>query len=153
MPDPAPTGAQPGTFIDPYRNYNWRLDIQGVTEAHFTECSSVGIRIQALQFREGGLQQVVHQLPGRVEYADMVLRYGLTASTELWTWFMTGVQGRVERKNVSIILLDADGVTEVVRWNLVNAWAKEWRGAVLDTLGKEVAIETLVLAFETLERG
>jgi phage tail-like protein len=153
MADTASTGAQPGTFIDPYRNYNFKLDIHGVNEAHFTQCSGIGIRIHAVQYREGGVQQVVHYLPTQVDYSPIELHYGLTSSSELWTWFFSGVQGRVDRKNVSIILLDADGVTEVARWNLVNAWPKEWRGAALDTLGKEVAIETLVLAFETLERG
>jgi phage tail-like protein len=153
MADTASTGAQPGTFIDPYRNYNFKLDIHGVNEAHFAQCSGIGICIDVLQYREGGVQQVVHNIPGRVHNRDIELRYGLTSSSELWTWFFSGVQGRVDRKNVSIILLDADGVTEVARWNLVNAWPKEWRGAALDTLGKEVAIETLVLTFETLERG
>jgi phage tail-like protein len=139
--------------VDPYRNYNFKLEIQGVTQGHFTECTNIGVRIQAIAYREGGLQQVVRRLPGRVEYADVTLRYGLTPSIELWQWFMTAVQGKVERKNVSIILLNADGVTEVMRWNLVNVWPREWRGAPLDALAQEVAIESLTLVFETLERG
>jgi phage tail-like protein len=88
-----------------------------------------------------------------VEYGDITLRYGLTTSRELWDWFMSGVPGNVERKNVSIVLLDNDGATEVMRWNFVNAWASEWRGALLDAMGQEAAIESLTLVFETLERG
>src|SRR5262245_3811912 len=93
-PPPTPeSGAQPGVFNDPYRAYNFKLIIQGVTEAHFTECSNMAIRVQSLAYREGGMAQVVHQMPGRVEYADVVLRYGLTASTELWQWFKSAVEG------------------------------------------------------------
>jgi phage tail-like protein len=113
----------------------------------------MNIRVQALQYREGGASQVVHRLPGQVEYGDVSLRYGLTSSTELWGWFMRAVSGKVERKNASIVLLGSDGSTEVLRWNLVNAWPSEWRGAPLDALGREVALETLTLVFETLERG
>ena len=148
-----PSGAQPGVFVDPYRAYNFKLIIQGVTEGHFTECSNMGIKVDAISYREGGQSQVVHRIPGRVQYADITLRYGLTLSTELWNWLMTAVKGKVERKNVSIAMLDSDGVTEVLRWNLVNAWVAEWRGAVLDALGREMAIESITLVFETVERG
>ncbi len=152
-PKTPPSGAQPGVFIDPYRAYNFKLIIQGVTEGHFTECSNMGIKVDAISYREGGQSQVVHRIPGRVEYADLTLRYGLTLSMELWNWLMTGVKGKVERKNVSIAMLDSDGVSEVLRWNLVNAWVAEWRGAVLDALGHQIAIESITLVFETLERG
>jgi len=150
---PATAGTGPGVRNDPYRNYNFKLEIQGVTEGHFTEVSNIGIRVQALPYREGGLQQVVRYLPGRVDNAQIKLSYGLTASRELWLWFMSGVKGKVERKNVSVIMLDSDGVTEVTRWNLVNAWATEWRGAPLDARGQEAAIESLTLVFETMERS
>ena len=152
-PKTPPSGAQPGVFVDPYRAYNFKLIIQGVTEGHFTECSNMGIKVDAISYREGGQSQVVHRIPGRVEYADITLRYGLTLSMELWNWLMTGVKGKVERKNVSIAMLDSDGVAEVLRWNLVNAWVAEWRGAVLDALGHQIAIESITLVFETLERG
>ena len=83
----------------------------------------------------------------------LTLRYGLTPSKDLWLWFMSAVKGKVERRNVSIVLLDADGVTEALRWNLINAWVREWRGALLDALGHEAAIESVTLVFESLERG
>lgn len=145
--------ADPAGTVDPYRAYNFKLEIQGVTEGHFTQCSGMGIKIDAIAYRQGGVGQVVHRLPGRVEYADIVLRYGLTSSTDLWQWFLSAVKGKVERRNVSIVLLDNDGATEVMRWNLVNAWVREWRGAMLDALSKEAAIESVTLVYETLERG
>jgi len=152
-PSTPPSGAQPGVFVDPYRVYNFKVIIQGVTEAHFTECTNMGIKVDAIAYREGGQSQVVHRIPGRVEYADITLRYGLTMSSELWNWMMTAVKGKVERRNVSISMLDSDGVSEVLRWNLVNAWVAEWRGAPLDALGRQIAIESMTIVFETLDRG
>jgi phage tail-like protein len=149
----AQSAASAGTYLDPYRAYNFKLEIQGVTEGHFTECSGMEVKVDPISYREAGNSQVVHYVPGRVEYGAVTLRYGLTSSREMWDWFMTGVKGKVQRKNLSIVLLDNDGATEVMRWNLVNAWASEWRGAILDARGNEVAIESLTLVFETLERG
>jgi phage tail-like protein len=139
--------------VDPYRAYNFKLLIEGVTEAHFTMCTGLGVAVEAIKYREAGNNQVVRRIPGRVEYADVTLSYGLTNSRDLWEWFLTAVNGTVERKNISILMLDSDGVTEMMRWNLVDAWPREWRGAPLDALSQEVAIETLTLVFESMERA
>ncbi len=144
---------QPGVYEDPYRAYNFRLEIQGEVEGYFTQCSSIGARVEAIQWREGGAGRVVHRLPGRVEYADVTLRYGLTASTRLWEWFKAIADGKAERKNLSIILLDNEGKQEVMRWNLIGAFPAKWQGTPLDALGQEVAVESLTLVFNTLERG
>jgi phage tail-like protein len=148
-----PAAAQTGARVDPYRAYNFKLEIQGVTEGHFTECRGLGAKVDAISYREGGVSQVVYRLPGRVEYADVTLCYGLTQSRDLWQWFMSAVKGKAERRNVSIVLLDTDGATEAIRWNLINAWVREWRGALLDALGREAAIESVTLVFEQLELG
>jgi phage tail-like protein len=138
---------------DPYRAYNFKLEIQGVTEGHFTECSGLEVKVQTLEYREAGTSQGVRKLPGRTEYAAVTLRYGLTRSTDLWSWFQKSVQGEVERRNVSILLLGPEGVNEVLRWNLIDAWPSGWRGMPLDAQSREVAIETLTLAFDRLERA
>lgn len=156
MPEAAETApeseGQAGTYTDPYAAYNFRLDIQGVDEARFTECSGIGVRVRALRYREGGRNASIHRLPGRVEYSDVTLRYGLTSSRALWDWFMKAAEGKVQRKNVSIVLLQRDGMTETIRWNLERAWPSEWTGAPLDAMGHEVAIESLTLVYESLER-
>jgi len=151
-PQAKPAAAQPGTYIDPYRSYNFRLEIGGVPEAYFHECANIGVKVQALKWRSGGNNQVVHRLPGRVEYGDVTLRYGLTKSSDMWKWLQTAVEGKVERKNISIVLLDNDGTTAVVTWHLNSAWISEWKGSTLNALGNEVAIEEMVLVFEELKR-
>jgi phage tail-like protein len=154
MTEPAaqPTAAQPGTFVEPFRAYHFKLVINGVTEGHFTECSGLAARVQTIKYREAGQSQIVHAMPGRVEYADVILRYGLTQSRELWDWFLQSINGTADRKNVSIVMLDSSGTQETMRWNLISAWPAEWRGAPLDALQQEVAIETLRLVYDRLER-
>ena len=151
-PETTPSGAQPGAWVDPYRAYNFKLVIQGVAEGHFVECTGMSVSVQAIRYQEGG-GNVVHRIPGQLEYGDITLRYGLTASADLWNWFRASVEGQVDRRNVSIVMLDTDGETEVLRWNLVRAWPSYWRGAPLDALGREVAIESLTLVYESLERA
>jgi phage tail-like protein len=151
-PEQPASAAAPGAWVDPYRAYNFKLVIQGVTAGHFTECTGLGVRVHAIRYQEGG-GHTVHRIPGPVDYADVTLRYGLTSSKELWDWFMQAVEGKVSRRNVSILILNPDDVTEALRWDLINAWPSEWRGAPLDALARDVAIESVTLVYESIQRA
>ncbi|MDQ1707775.1 MAG: hypothetical protein QOJ88_986 [Pyrinomonadaceae bacterium] len=153
MPEAKATAQAAGTYVDPYRAFNFKVEVGGVTEGHFTEVSGLGARVTPISYREAGNSQVVHYVPGRVDYSEVTLRYGVTRSRELFDWFKSGVTGHVQRKNISIILLDADGTTEVMRWNLDKAWATEWHGSLLDAHNQEVAIESVTLVCESMDRG
>ena len=138
---------------DPYRSYNFKLDINGISEGHFTECSGLNVKVESIPYREAGANQIVRKIPGPVDYASVTLKYGVTNSRELWDWLLTAVNGKVERKNVSIILLDSEGTSEVMRWNLNDAWPSEWQGAGLNTTDRAIAIDSLTLVFDSLERA
>jgi phage tail-like protein len=137
---------------DPYRAYCFQLVIADVPEGHFTACGGLDVRVQPIRYREGGRGQVVRYVPGPVEHGEVTLWYGLTSSDALWRWFQGAMKGRVERRNVSIVNLDTDGVTPLVRWDLFQAWPSAWRGANLDALSRDVAIESVTLVYEWLDR-
>lgn len=145
--------ARVGAPVDPYRNYNFLLQIQDVAEARFTECIGLGMRIHPIRYRESGVGQIVRSLPGPVEYAEVTLRYGLTNSIDLWNWLTSAVRGVVQRRHVTVVMLDTDGARHAIRWNLINAWPCQWSGAPFDALGREAAIEELHLAFDSLDRS
>ena len=138
---------------DPYRSYNFKLEIGGVAEGHFTECSGLSVKVESIAYREAGNHQLVHHIPGPVDYAAVTLKYGVTKSRELWDWVMKAAEGNVQRKNVSVLLLDSQGDNEVMRWNLQDAWPSEWKGATLSASEKALAIESLTLVYDRLERA
>ncbi len=137
---------------DPFRAYNFKLIISENSDARFMKCSGMEVKVNTYSYRESGNNQVVRKIPGKVDYAPVVLEYGLCSSTELWDWFMESVKGNVQRKNVTIQLLDANGTDVVMMWDLINAWPSEWKGSELDTMTNSIAIETLVLSYETLDK-
>jgi phage tail-like protein len=138
--------------VDPYRGYNFKLEIKGVSQGHFTECRGLGVKIDPIKYREAGNDPVVRHVPGPVDYTPLTLCYGLSDSTELWDWLMAGVGGKVERRDISVIMLDSSGAKEVIRWDLFSAWPSEWRGTVLNALSREIAIESLTLVYDSLSR-
>ena len=138
---------------DIYRAYNFKLDIQGVTSAYFTEVSGLGVNVEAIEYRAGGDAPWVRRLPGWAKVGEVTLRYGLSKSNSLWDWFKEGLEGKVTRKDVSIILLGTDGVQEVTRWNLFGAWLSDWRATQLNALAPAAAIETMTLVADELKRA
>jgi phage tail-like protein len=146
---PETTNASPGTRPNPFPGYNFRFEALGVTEAHFSQISGMGIKVRPISWREGGSRSILRRLTGQVEYSDVTLKYGLTSSADLFNWMMTAVDGSVQRKNVTIVQLDSAS-NEVIRWDLIDAWPVQWQGALLDALDNAVAIETLVLTYEAI---
>lgn len=145
--------ARADVSVDPYRNYNFSIDVEGVGEARFTECTGLGLRVHPFCYREAGARQAVRVLPGRVEYGEVTLRYGLTNAPELWKWMCDAAEGKLQRRHVSIVMLDLKGENETMRWNLFYAWPCEWRGAALDALGREAAIEEMHIVYDSLNRS
>jgi phage tail-like protein len=94
----------------------------------------------------------VRKLPGKNTYPEIILKYGSTESRELYDWHKTALDGKVQRKNGSIILMD-DAGQEKVRWNFFNAWPSKWDGPDFNAKGNDVAIETLTIVAERLERA
>ncbi|HET8542673.1 MAG TPA: phage tail protein [Anaeromyxobacter sp.] len=161
MPDPAPAPAAPAgqqqpqqpSRADPLRAYNFTLEIDNNAQGYFIQCSGLGAKVTPIRYREGGGGRTVRMLAGPVEYGEITLRYGLTESPVLWEWFKSAIEGKPQRKNVSLIMQGPEGTGERMRWNLLEAWPCAFRGAELDALGREIAIESLTLCCETIERA
>jgi phage tail-like protein len=142
-----------GSRKDPFGRFNFLLEIEGVTEAGFSEVSGLANETEVIEYREGGDKvNSPRKLPGLTKYSNITLKRGVTADNSLWNWRKTVIDGAVERRSGSIILLDA-GRTEILRWNFYNGWPCKWEGPTLNAKSNEVAIETLEIAHERLELG
>ena len=136
---------------DPYKSYSFLVEIDGIPSAAFKSVSGLAAEAEVIEYREGSDPlSSSRKLPGRVEYPNVVLRRGLSTSRDLWDWWQTVVNGTVERRNVSVTLLD-DSRTPVLRGLLRNAWPVKIQASDLEAEGNEVVIETIELAHEGLE--
>lgn len=136
---------------DPYSNFNFRVEIDGIASAGFAEADLPSGRIETIEYREGGDKTSgARKLPGRVSYENVVLQRGLSGRTDLYDWWRTVRDGAPDRRNVSIVLLD-EARDPVQRWLLRGAWPTRLAYSRLDGLGNEIAIETLELAYESFD--
>lgn len=139
--------------IDPFRNFNFLVEIEGIAQASFIECSGLDATTEVIETREGGNNTTVSKLPGKTTYTDITLKWGANPSVELWQWRADVIAGTITRRNGSIVLYDLANKVEVARWNFFNAWPSKWDGPSLNAKGNDIAIETLVLAHEGITRA
>ncbi|MEP6636616.1 MAG: phage tail protein [Acidobacteriota bacterium] len=140
----------PAARVDPYKNFNFKVEIVGIPIAGFSEVSGLDSEVDVIEYREGG-DAIVRKLPGLAKVGNITLKRGVTDSLELYQWHRSIVRGQIDRRDGAIILLD-DAKKPVTRWKFFGAFPQKYEGPYLNAKGNDVAIETLVLCCEGLER-
>jgi phage tail-like protein len=135
-----------GDRTDPFLGFRFRVEVDSVIQAGFSECSGLQAETEVEEVREGGLNDYVHKLPKGSKHVNLTLKRGLTDSDVLWNWYQDVMSGKKgQRKMVHVVLQDITG-QEVWRWSFREAYPVKWTGPDLKADGSAVAIETLELA-------
>jgi phage tail-like protein len=82
--------------------------------------------------------------------SNLVLKRGITGHPEFWNWVKLSMNGRTERAEGAITLLD-ENRSAVMRWNFRRGWPVKYTGPSLGATKNEIAMETLELCVEELE--
>ena len=134
----------------PLGNFRFRVD-WGSSSAGFTEVSGLDMETQVIDYREGNHKNAsTIKMPGMTKYSNIVLKRGMTRDLEFFQWMSTAIQGKVQRRDVVVTLLDENSDPAVI-WKIHNAWPTKLTGPGLDATGNDVAIETLELAHEGIQ--
>lgn len=136
---------------DPLKNFNFRVEIDGIQKVAFTEVTGLSSEVDCIEYREGG-DTTIRKFPGLPRFGNITLKRGVTKSAELQNWHRNVLNGVADRRNGAVILLDEER-NELVRWNFFNAFPRKWEGPQLNATGNEVAIESLELCCEGIERS
>jgi len=136
--------------------YNYRVEIDGLLVAGFSEVSGLEQEIEIEEFKEGGMD-FVHKFPAGIKYPNLVLKRGISSDSSLYKWYEEVLRavryGSVEipkKPIVYITLLDSQGNVKI-RFTLKFVYPVKWVGPTFNATAAEVAIETLELVHEGLE--
>lgn len=143
---------------DPYGNFRFALELGNINVAGFSECAGLNMETKVFEYKEGGRNETTLKFPEHTTHGNIVLKRGVTRSNDLIDWQLDIASGtfsknrRTNNSNVAIILKDEKG-TPVKRWNLIRALPVKWVGPDMKAMASEVAIETLEIAHEGIQRG
>ncbi|MFB9329094.1 phage tail protein [Paenibacillus aurantiacus] len=141
----------PGERNDPYRNFRFRVELEGIQQAGFSEVSGFEASLDVIEYREGNEVITPRKLPGLAKYGNITLKWGATDSLDLFDWMQSCIEGTVERKTVTIIAIDEEG-GDVATWQVIEAWPVKYSAPSFNGTGSEVAIEFVELAHEGMTR-
>lgn len=118
-------------------------EVLGRTLGTFAAIRGLEAQVDILEYREGGINDVVHRLPGQLTYPNLVLSGGVT-SRAVEEWFAQTRLG-ADRHALTVTFLDSAGAA-VRAWSFADAFPIRWTGPVLTAGGGAVAAEELEVA-------
>ncbi|MEI6513633.1 MAG: phage tail protein [bacterium] len=142
--------------VDPLRVHHFALEVTGVDECIFRECSGLEMEIQVVEDYQMDAKgkMVLKKLPGPIKYSNIILRRGVTDSMKLTEWFQKAKDGKMgeARKNGSVVAYAPDA-TEVARWNFTNGWICKLKGPTMHAGQNEMSVEECEITHEELIRA
>ena len=123
----------------------------GGSKIGFTEVSGLDITTEVIEYRDGASPEYSKvKMPGQRKFSNITLKRGsFKSDNEFYNWFNTVSLNTIERRNLTVSLLN-ENHEPVVVWKVKNAFPIKVTSTDLKADGNEVAIESLELAHEGL---
>lgn len=127
----------------------------GGEDIGFSEVSGLTVEIDPIDYRDGLMSAGTLALkrPGIRKSGNISLKRGLCeGNIDLYNWFNNTGQPNVERRDLTITLLNDEGAPVFI-WSVTQAWPIKCDGPGLNATGNEIAIESLELAHEGITQS
>lgn len=136
----------------PYRNFRFRLEIDGLDAGSFSEVSGFDATFDVVEYRAGDDPAITPtKLPGLIKYGNITLKWGAAETMVLYDWLIDISEGTIEKKTVTLTALDEEG-SPAASWRCINAWPVKYTAPDFNGTSSEVAVESIELAHEGLTR-
>ena len=132
-------------------DHNFLISVPGLTIGTFNQCNGLSMEFDVFEWAEGGNNEFVHHLPGRMRYPYLSLNNGVTDSTALQEWFWA-TREQAQLKEVTIQLKSQDGAISR-SWTFADAFPIKWSGPTIAAHGTGVGTESLDIAHSGLKIG
>lgn len=148
--------------VYPFTAFNFSVEINvpflGPTlcNAAFSDCDGLDMTMDVKTIREGGNNTQQIRMVGAVNYGQVTLKRGMTSSFDLWDWFDAQQHANPQqlrtdiRGDVDVVVLAADGLTEMVRFVLKKCLITKLKAPTLSGKDGAVAIEEMQLIYESM---
>jgi phage tail-like protein len=139
-----------GDRKDPYRGFNFRVEIDGISVGSFSDVSGLSSDGDIVEYRNGDdVPLHVRKLTGLRKFSNLTLKRGYTDNRELWNWRNNVLNGVPDRRNGAIVLMDEER-KDVLRWEFEGGWIHKIDGPTFNAKGNDVTVESLEIVIESL---
>jgi phage tail-like protein len=141
--------------IDPLRNFRFRVEIDNIARAGFSEVSGLEATTEAVDYREGTDQAHVRKLVGLTKFANVTLTSGLVVGAdalELFRWHNDVSSGVPNIRRQVVVVIQNEAGQDQARFVVADAWPIKYSASPPKASANEVIIELLEHANEGIER-
>ena len=135
----------------PHGRFRYKVEIDGLTAGGFSEVTGFDVSNDVMEYREGDMVRTPMKIPGLKKYSNITLKKGLADSKVMYDWVIAGVDGAVQRKTITISLMDETAAV-VASWQVINAWPVKYTAPDFNATSSEVAVESFEIAHEGMTR-
>lgn len=134
----------------PLPKFHFRVEWGG-SKIGFTEVTGLNIENEMIEYRDGSSPEYHKvKMPGLQKYGNITLKRGMfNGDNEFFQWLNTVSLSKVERRDVSIALLN-ENHEPVYIWRVKNAFPVKVVAPDFKSDANEVAVETVEIAHEGL---
>lgn len=134
-------------------SFHFKVDFLGLAgrdvDTRFQSVAGLSVSVESDTLAEGGENRFQHQLPTRTSYSDLVLKRGLTKSSELFKWFASAAETlEIRPLDLNITLLNEKHEPAMI-WKVMNAWPKKSSVGDFNAETSGIVIQTLELGYHT----
>jgi phage tail-like protein len=140
-----------GARNDPFVAFRFTVSFDDLPPCGFSDCTGLQMETEMLEYAEGGVNNHTWRFAGRSKQNNVTLKHGIVNKV-FWDWHHDLTNGTIKPKNVTIQVHDPSGTADVMEFQLQRAFPVKWIGPELAAAQSNVAIETLELAHQGLER-
>ena len=125
------------------------FEVDGVEIGRFMEVSGLEVTVAVEEVEEGGENNYVHKLPGRMTWPNINLKRGITQNDTLLAWLnkSSGEQfsangNKLTRSTAAITLIGPAG-QRLRAWEFDGAFPIKWKGPDFAAASSDMAMEEL----------
>lgn len=128
------------------------FEVDGLQIGIFREVTGLRADLEVVTIEEGGQNEFVHQVPGRLRWPHIVLKRGITMEDNLFGWLRTfsgdgfARNGNKATPRTGAITVLDESDRKLRSWEVTGAFPVRWEGPTLAATRSEVAEEELEIA-------
>jgi phage tail-like protein len=145
-----------GDVQSPVSNFIFTLSLGGAEACgFFAEASGFSTENQVIEHTSADAKgkPLPQRFAGQVKWSNIVLKRGVDAKMDLWTWRQAILNGEIDsnRQTVTITVMDQTA-TAVAAYSFIRAWPCKYSSPGLNAGGNDILVEELELAHEGFTR-
>ena len=126
--------------------FELKLTPQETPTGYYTEVSGLTAEIETMSYNAGGRNDAVHKLPTRMKHPNLVLKRGLTVTSDLEKWVEDSFMGPA-RKEITLTMYNQQ-LEKIRTWSFKNAFPVKWTGPQFNAGQNTVATEAIEIVHD-----